>query len=261
MKQTLLIVVAFFCFSVNAQQQFTVYFGNDMSVVNDSLKIQLDKWIKDNKNATVLKISGYTDSSGSTEYDLALSQRRANNIKAYLNANRVRLSPQIEAVGYGKSNATANDDIKSRKVVIEYSLLQAAAVPEPSKTSFLIGRQKVKANVGDVIRLKSIAFFPVSDKVLPECYPYLDDLVKALKANPKLKIEIQGHNCCESSPLVSLGKAMAETVYLYLIDKKIDKSRLSYTGFGGSKPIYPIPEKNNSEREANSRVEIKILEN
>lgn len=132
---------------------------------------------------------------------------------------------------------------------------------EKVKTTFLIGRQRIKAKVGDVIWLKSIAFFPVTDKVLPECYPYLDDLVKALKANPKLKIEIQGHNCCESSPLVPLGKHMAETVYLYLIDKKIDKSRLSYTGFGGSRPIYPIPEQNNWQREANSRVEIKILEN
>lgn len=39
----------------------------------------------------------------------------------------------------------------------------------------------------------------------------------------------------------------------------LDKKRLSYKGFGGSKPIYMIPELSEEERQANRRVEIQIV--
>lgn len=39
----------------------------------------------------------------------------------------------------------------------------------------------------------------------------------------------------------------------------LDKKRLSYKGFGGSKPIYIIPELSEEEGQANRKVEIQIV--
>jgi outer membrane protein OmpA-like peptidoglycan-associated protein len=53
----------------------------------------------------------------------------------------------------------------------------------------------------------------------------------------------------------------ARAIYNYLIGQKISRKRLSYKGFGTSKPLHPIPEQSSQEEEENRRVEILILEN
>ncbi|MEG9487351.1 OmpA family protein [Mannheimia sp. HC-2023] len=52
--------------------------------------------------AQQVKVAGYTDRLGSVEYNLDLSQRRSNTVKARLIQQGV--NAQIEAVGYGKAN-------------------------------------------------------------------------------------------------------------------------------------------------------------
>lgn len=52
--------------------------------------------------AQQVKIAGYTDRLGSVNYNLDLSQRRANMVKARLAQQGV--TAQMEAVGYGKAN-------------------------------------------------------------------------------------------------------------------------------------------------------------
>lgn len=82
---------------------------------------------------------------------------------------------------------------------------------------------------------------------------------------PKLKIDIQGHICCQSlreaDKIVDIAKVRALAVYVFLINNGIKEDRLSYQSFKSTKPIYPIPEKNEEQRIANRRVEIMILEN
>ena len=45
----------------------------------------------------------------------------------------------------------------------------------------------------------------------------------------------------------------------YIIKNGINRNRMSFKGFGTSKPIHPIPEKSAQEEEDNRRVEIMIL--
>jgi outer membrane protein OmpA-like peptidoglycan-associated protein len=81
-------------------------------------------------------------------------------------------------------------------------------------------------------------------------------------SNPKAKIEIQGHICCqlgEDPEDIALIRAIA--VHNYLVANDIDDSRLQYKSFGSTQPIHKIPEKNEKERNENRRVEILILEN
>jgi len=70
-----------------------------------------------------LIVKGYTDSRGTEEYNLQLSQRRAEAVKSYLVAKQVAPS-RITAVGFGESFPVASNDTESgrlqnRRVEIE----------------------------------------------------------------------------------------------------------------------------------------------
>ncbi len=79
--------------------------------------------IRRNPGAT-FTLEGYTDSYGSGEYNLELSRRRAESVKAYL-VNVLGINPgQIETRGYGKSNLLTSPDASieeqevNRRVVV-----------------------------------------------------------------------------------------------------------------------------------------------
>jgi outer membrane protein OmpA-like peptidoglycan-associated protein len=80
-----------------------------------------------------------------------------------------------------------------------------------------------------------------------------------MKANPKLKIAIEGHICCATSDDLNLSGMRAKVVYDYLVNNGISGNRLSHQGFGSSRPIIPLPETTEEERIQNRRVEVRIL--
>jgi outer membrane protein OmpA-like peptidoglycan-associated protein len=67
------------------------------------------------------QVNGYTDSTGTDEYNLGLSQRRADSVMAYLQAKGV--GEKFVAKGYGEADPTASNDTdegraQNRRVVI-----------------------------------------------------------------------------------------------------------------------------------------------
>ena len=56
-----------------------------------------------------LKIEGHTDSKGSDEYNLKLSQLRSDSVKSYLESKGVSAG-RISAVGYGETKPIASND-------------------------------------------------------------------------------------------------------------------------------------------------------
>ena len=84
---------------------------------------------------------------------------------------------------------------------------------------------------------------------------------------PNLKIQINGHICCEPSYLdgrdndlgtFDLSWQRAKVIYQYLVDHGISADRMSFRGFGASQKLYPY-ERDAFEKEENRRVEIKIV--
>jgi OOP family OmpA-OmpF porin len=70
-----------------------------------------------------LRVSGYTDSSGSDAYNQTLSEKRAQAVAAYLEQRGIQRS-RISAVGFGKrravaSNATEQGRLQNRRVEID----------------------------------------------------------------------------------------------------------------------------------------------
>lgn len=80
-------------------------FGYDSAELQGTAVEQLEKLavlIKRNPKAT-FSVEGYTDSLGSPDYNLELSQRRAENVKNYLVQNMGIDPAQVETRGYGAS--------------------------------------------------------------------------------------------------------------------------------------------------------------
>ena len=121
------------------------------------------------------------------------------------------------------------------------------------------------SKVGETIIIENINFYLNNEKLMNESMPILYDLLRVLQNQPKLVVEIQGHVCCnpnlEDKLSLKLSKKRAKTIMKFLISSGISKQRLSYDGFGSSKPIYKIPEKTYKEEIANRRVEIMVIEN
>jgi peptidoglycan-associated lipoprotein len=91
----------------------SVYFPFDVDVVQaaDRATIQAHgAFLGKNKTAKV-RVEGNADERGSSEYNLALGQRRANNVKKLLILSGAKAS-QIETVSYGeeKPRATGHDE-------------------------------------------------------------------------------------------------------------------------------------------------------
>ncbi len=123
-------------------------------------------------------------------------------------------------------------------------------------------RKDVKLNpiaIGNRSVLKNIFFETDSYVLKPESKAELNKLIKFLKMNPNVKIEISGHtdNRGSREHNIKLSLNRARTVYDYLIAHGIDKNRLSYNGYGFDKPIATndTPE----GRALNRRTEFKIV--
>jgi peptidoglycan-associated lipoprotein len=76
----------------------TIYFNYDQAQLSGEARKALQgnaEWMK-NKTDTVLQVEGHCDNRGSTEYNLALGERRAKAVRAYLvslgvDANRLSI--------------------------------------------------------------------------------------------------------------------------------------------------------------------------
>ncbi|MCW4469600.1 OmpA family protein [Flavobacterium sp. MFBS3-15] len=241
----------------NAQERFTVYFDFDIDEANPASETSLEKWIATHKDAEVLKIYGYADSTGNALYNQDLSERRAMYVYEQLKEADIALD-SVDERGFGETEAFSPDRAKDRKAVL-YFRTKPKPKPKPVVSEFV--RKVGEAKKGDRIKVPNLHFLNNSGQVLPESKPALYELLSVMRDNPRLKIDIQGHICCIEKEQNEISKKRAITVYTFLIRNGIDQSRLTYQSFGSSRPIYPLPEKSEGERAANRRVEIEIIEN
>ena len=114
--------------------------------------------------------------------------------------------------------------------------------------------------VGTKIVLRNV-FFDVDKATLRnESEAELAQLVEILKNNKNIKIQISGHTDSDGNEdhNLMLSEARAHTVVDYLIDKGIDGFRLTFKGYGETKPVAPNDTPEN--KQLNRRTEIEIIE-
>ncbi|RMF87655.1 MAG: hypothetical protein D6739_01310 [Nitrospirae bacterium] len=107
--------------------------------------------------------------------------------------------------------------------------------------------------------LHGVRFATGKAELDPASGAVLDAVVRVLKANPGLRLEVQGHTDSTGSARFNriLSQRRAEAVVDYLAAHGIDRGRLTAKGYGPSRPVASnaTPE----GRAANRRVELKPL--
>ena len=114
-------------------------------------------------------------------------------------------------------------------------------------------------SAGNKIVLNNIFFDFDKATLRPESTNELQRLVKLMKDNSSLKIEISGHTDSKGPKDYNLGLSenRAKAVVDYLVKEGIKVSRLSFKGYGETQPVAT----NDTEegRQLNRRTEIKII--
>ena len=245
---------------LHAQDKLTVFFDFNKHNLNDSATQQLQTWIADNPKIEVTKIYGFCDWKGTNHYNDSLSLKRVTTVVNYLKQNNIKVKDGYEIKGFGEDFEQSRVQSQNRKVLIAYEIKKEESIA-PTKDQALSVQFK-EAKTGDKIRLKNIYFYNMTPRILPKSKPVLIELLCAMQDNPALRIEIQGHICCQTVfDINELSVMRARAIYNYLVTQKINRKRLSYKGYGTSDPIYPIPEKSEQEQDENRRVEILVLDN
>lgn len=287
-----LMMVGNILFAQVKNDTFSVYFDLDVPTLNSKAAQFIDQLYtnkKINKRAPIA-IVGYADFLASEEYNNLLSQKRANNVKEYLKKFDLNLDEIRAVVGMGE--VKRKDTFQRKEGIAEDRRVDIVMEYEKAY------KKKLMAERGDVtviMRPKQVAEIPPSTadpnfeiENIPVGKSYilknilfpmgrhfpkqssdadLQNLLEVMKENPNMIIAIEGHVCCIShvadafdldSGQMDLSENRARFIYEYLKARGIDASRLSYKGYGKSKPIY-ANEETQEQASINRRVEVRII--
>jgi outer membrane protein OmpA-like peptidoglycan-associated protein len=251
----------FISFGGIAQEEVvhSIYFDTNKSEVDPKKTTELVDFIKktDSTRIESIQIFGYCDDIGKDEYNRKLSTERANKVKNKIIENGI--TNKIIVTIEGKGRILIEDDIldnlpavrsKNRRVDI---VLNMKPLPKVELKIPGVYTTFNKENiVGDRILLSDMLFERGSSVLTLKCKNELDKLAKMLQKHKNIHIEIQGHICCtppnhkeaidKDTKKRKLSHNRAEKVYKYLILKKVAKERLTFKGYGNTKPLGKGPE-------------------
>ncbi|MBS1599545.1 MAG: PD40 domain-containing protein [Bacteroidetes bacterium] len=117
--------------------------------------------------------------------------------------------------------------------------------------------QPIEANATTV--LKNVFFDVNKYDLKPKSQVELDEIIQLLKENPTVTIQITGHtdNVGKAADNLLLSENRAKAVIVYLRSKGIDIKRLSFKGWGDTKPI--ADNKTEEGRARNRRTELQVI--
>ena len=141
----------------------------------------------------------------------------------------------------------------------QFALGEGYSIAEPY--NLRIELQPIAGALGkEPIVLKNILFATGSAELLPPSVAELERLRKLLADNPALHVRINGHtdNVGGDAANQVLSENRAKAVYSYLVEKGIAADRLSYKGFGESKPV--TANETPEGRAKNRRTEFEVVE-
>jgi OmpA-OmpF porin, OOP family len=141
---------------------------------------------------------------------------------------------------------------------IELILYPDTLRPHPSPKTIENNQNRAEENFKSTI-LNNIYFERSKPTVLPESYPAIEKLAATLQRNPNVYISIIGHtdNVGDETDLKILSEQRAQSIRQLLVENGIASERITYFGYGGSRPIAPNDTEENKSK--NRRVEIKIV--
>ncbi len=189
---------------------------------------------------TTAVIEGHSDDVGTDEFNLKLSQQRADSVVSYL-VDELHIAPsRLTAVGYGESrpiasNSTNEGKQKNRRI---NAVISCARDIE--------GLTVVPARVTLAMEME---FDPKSAEIEPQYRDNLAYVANYMKAYPAITATVEGHankflglgsKQVEVTPeaAMEVSKRRAQNVVNYLVDHfGIARSRLAAEGFGQTRRV------------------------
>ena len=180
---------------------------------------------------TTAFIEGYTDEVGSDEYNMQLSQRRAESVVKYLVENFGIDPSRLSAKGYGKSRPVPvkpsdEERQKNRRInaIIDCPIDVSEIATPPDRLCLTL----------------KVEFAVDSAEIKPEFHGEINTVGEYMKRYPTTTAVIEGHTDNTGSPdrNMKLSLQRAENVVNFLVENfKIERSRLSAKGYGSTRRI------------------------
>lgn len=268
-----LLTLLIFSMEVKAQDQFFdtfyVYFKIGSSVLETEQKQRLDSLsahLLAEKNRML--IYGYADYLGSRKPNYGLSAARASTVSRYLKSKGIEQEKILQTAAAGQidergDEAHGNQQYRSAAIFIRKNQSK-----EHLQAHSELQKNLIETPVGEAFELENIYFPRGKSRLTPEAIEVIQELLAWLKANPKVKIRLEGHVCCvepwedaydEDFRDAFLSRNRARSIYSYLVRNGVSRSRLDFKGYGKSRPI-THPDKTMEEQQKNRRVEVRIME-
>ena len=274
-------LIFIFMFSINyliAQSniQHVVYFETDKYIVPETEKNRILLFIQNLDVGKIKRISiyGFCDDRGSDNYNLILSQNRANAIKKVFSTGGIseNLISNVDGKGEVLLKIVDSEDLNiirglNRKVEVnvEYNIPKKETSKLDEGKEIIDNRKKpitLESNllVGDKIVLDKILFRTGYSYVLKESIPVLEKIARILREKNKVYFTIQGHVCCTANGRDAIDRgtgrrnlslARARYIYEYLMKNGVARKRMKYVGL---KHKYPL----GGDPKFDRRVEIEI---
>jgi len=256
-------IIVFFAFllTCSLQAQFniehSVYFDTDVYNLTKTEKTRLQKFLSSLTKDEVQKIEiyGFCDDRGSNNYNLELSQNRADVIKKIF--GDASFFPDKIATVDGRGELLLNIVDETDASVIRALNRRVDIVisyPEVEKEAELIKKEKNKVLLENVLFITGYSYLTMGSKRI------LNNVAEKLKKE-SFSFVIQGHVCCtegeddavdRKTNKKNLSIARAKFVYDFLLEKGISKNRMSYEGLAHKFPL-------GGSEDKDRRVEILIL--
>jgi outer membrane protein OmpA-like peptidoglycan-associated protein len=291
MRKILIYLLVLFPMLITAQEQFSVYFDSNKHELKKTETDKLNSWLAAHKTSKILAINGYTDEDGTVGLNDTLAQRRVSYVYNILKG-RIKTRDDFKTLSFGELHKHSPVKAENRKVTIYYidekdlaredeivgvkKVIKPAAPivypdkivirnPNGSTEEIKLDKEFMKkvgeAKPGEKLRVENLNFYENTYAIVPASRPKMYELLEIMRLHKNMKIKLLGHICCMTGDRNKLSTQRAKAIMLFLNQNGIEKSRLSFEGFGTTQPINPIPEKNEAERAENRRVEVLVVEN
>ena len=299
MKNILKYLFFFLLTYSNAQEQFSVFFDSNKHNIKKNQLQALNQWMEQNKDVKIIAINGFCDEDGALGLNDTLSRKRVLEVFKIV-SKKIKIRQDFKTRSFGKLHQHSQIKAENRKATIYYILAKDIHKEDEilgiTKPAQVVEKQKevVKKTIpfssdlvienpngttsefkldtifmqklsqgkpGEKLKIENLNFHINTFAIVKQSIGKLYELLLVMERNPRLKIEIHGHICCNPKDLSNLSTQRAKAIASFLKIQGIEANRVTFKGFGSTMPIYPLPEEFLWQAAENRRVEILIVEN
>ncbi|WP_194766394.1 OmpA family protein [Tamlana sp. I1] len=238
-----------------------VYFETDKYEVPSTEENRLLLFIANLSEVDIESISifGFCDDRGADNYNLILSQQRADAIKTVFSNNEISESLITNVDGKGKillKIVQEENILKIRGLNRKVEVIVKPKLPKPAPVVEVeppvVEKEKTtvelikEAEKGDKIIFKDILFNSGEASMISDSKQNLEAIADALVERKEIYFTIQGHVCCtqftrdavdRKTKKRNLSEARAEYIYDYFAKKGVSKKRMRHLGMRRKFPL------------------------